>query len=118
MELPTDPKKRRRVLAKITGPMRMRELGLKLARASGEDFDEIIGAVRHLGPAWAEWERFIQGVKTRVVNELEKAAEWEYQARVREDALHIMEGHPNMKADEAVAVVESIMLDAAFTPNA
>jgi hypothetical protein len=117
MELPTDPEKRRRFLELVTRPMREREFGLQLAKAAGDDFDEIIGALRHRGPVWVE---LCERVKARVVEYLEKAAEDEYLALVRMEALELMERSmkltktDGLTAAKAIACVESSMLDAAL----
>jgi hypothetical protein len=118
MELPIDAETRRRVKAVVTHPMHMREIGLELAEAAGGDLDQVIEAIRSVGPAWMEWVRFAEKVRGHVVERLEKAAESEYRALVLEDALRIMERHPNMRAEEAVALVESTMLELSLAPDA
>ena len=111
--LPTDPKVREAIMH----PMRMRELGLEIAKASVKELDGIIGAVRHLGPLWTEWTQRIEAVKSCVVEQLEKKAELQYRVLILEEALRIMERHPSMKAEDAIAVIESTMLELATAPN-
>ena len=57
-------------------------------------------------------------MKGRVVEQLEKGAEMQYQALVRQEALRIMERHPSLKAEEAVAAIDSTMLELAIAPRA
>ena len=96
----------------ILAPVRLREQGLEYAQLFGQLCDELTEALRS-----RQWRRDlptdIATFKRILVEYLEQSGEARYQALVREKALELLERHPGDMAEETVAVVESLMLEAA-----
>lgn len=96
----------------IIAPLRVREQGLVYAQLFVELCDEVTEALcsRRWRP---DLPADIATFKRILGKYLEKSGEARYQALVRELALELIEHHPGDTAEEAVAVVESAMLEAA-----
>ncbi|GEM_PF-6185092 len=110
------------IRAFVTLPMHIREMHLERIRLADELFDNVVEEFRRLGS-----ERFVkiaESMKKTMHKRLTQASEDAYLARVREHALGILEdrltrigiSEHRMTAAEAVARVESLMLEFALQP--
>jgi len=91
-------------------PMRLRELALNRATILGDMVDTAFTALK-TGRRLNEAAEMMSAGIPELKQALEQCAEWEYQARVRKQALDVMEMWRDMTSEQAIQVVESTILD-------
>jgi hypothetical protein len=100
----------------IVLPMRLREIALNRASILAEIVDDTLDALR-TGRRSHEVAELVAASKDHLTEALEEGAEWEYQARVREQAMKILERHRDMTAEQALSLVESTILELAIASS-
>jgi hypothetical protein len=97
----------------ILFPLTRKETFLELANVYGEFMDDVIEALR-TGTNRESTLKDALGIKPRLLAELTERAELEYEKYLTQRILYRMDGHSALKAAQARAIDESIILEAAL----
>lgn len=100
----------------VTLPVRLREMALTRVKVYSELFDEVVEALR-AGQRRDDIAADVERCKLLLIRDLEEDADRRYNICVRERALLMLESRRDMMADEAVASVDSHILELAVNSS-